>query len=537
VKFALFGALLAGIYYTAYSWLIQHDWPREDYTYCYLIPLVVLYLIWEKKKDLAAKSAVPSWGGLLFLVPGILLFWVGDLAGELYSLYLSSWLVAVGILWMHIGWQKLKVIAFALFMALTMFPLPNFLNTKVTFGLKLISSQLGVWLIQVYGMSAYREGNVIDLGFTQLQVVDACSGLRYLFPLLVMGILLAYFYRAALWKRIILVLSTIPLTIVTNSLRIALTGLIHAHLGAAAAEGFFHGFSGWLIFLFGLGFLLLEMWVLSWVPPKTEGRGKREEGRNSKTEDRRRKTEAEKTPDLKLNTENLKLSVFQPTFIVAVLLLGGTLVLSKTVEFREKVPSSKPFNQFPLKVGTWEGTRKYMGQEIIRELDLSDYTMIDFRRDGKPLDFYVAYYESQRKGESIHSPETCLPAGGWIFRQAGTVTVPFLNPQATNQRVNDSTPPAVRPSQGIKVNRAFIEKSGQRQFIYFWFPARGRILTNAWELKLYTFWDSLTRQRTDGALVRLITPVLQGEQVEDAEKRLQDFTRHIVPVLNEFIPN
>ena len=81
-----------------------------------------------------------------------------------------------------------------------------------------------------------------------------------------------------------------------------------------------------------------------------------------------------------------------------------------------------------------------------------------------------------------------------------------------------------------------MEKSGYRQLSYFWFPARGRILTNAYEMKLYTFWESLTRQRTDGALVRVITPVLQGEQVEDAEKRLQDFTKQIVPVLDQFLP-
>lgn len=81
-----------------------------------------------------------------------------------------------------------------------------------------------------------------------------------------------------------------------------------------------------------------------------------------------------------------------------------------------------------------------------------------------------------------------------------------------------------------------MEKSGYRQLSYFWFPARGRILTNAWEMKLYTFWDSLTRQRTDGALVRLITAVLQGEQVEDAEKRLQEFTKQIVPILDEYVP-
>jgi EpsI family protein len=91
--------------------------------------------------------------------------------------------------------------------------------------------------------------------------------------------------------------------------------------------------------------------------------------------------------------------------------------------------------------------------------------------------------------------------------------------------------------RSITVNRAIIEKSGYRQLSYFWFPARGRILSNAYEMKLYTFWDSLTRQRTDGALVRLITPVMQGEQVEDAEARLQGFTREIVPVLEEYIPN
>jgi EpsI family protein len=156
---------------------------------------------------------------------------------------------------------------------------------------------------------------------------------------------------------------------------------------------------------------------------------------------------------------------------------------------------------------------------FIKELDLSDYAMIDFKSDGKHVDFYVAYYESQRKGESIHSPETCLPGSGWDFRQAGRAHVSLAE-----------------PGRSITVNRAIMEKSGSRQLSYFWFPARGRILTNAWELKFYTFWDSLMRQRTDGALVRVITPVLQGEQVEDAEKRLQDFTKQIVPVLDEFIP-
>ncbi|MGD0237095.1 MAG: VPLPA-CTERM-specific exosortase XrtD [Syntrophorhabdales bacterium] len=507
-KFGLFGALLAGIYYSAYTWLIQRDWPREDYNYCYLIPLVVLYLIWEKKDALAAERAVPSWGGLLFLAPGILLFWVGDLAGELYSLYLSSWLVGVGILWMQIGWRRLKAIAFALFMALTMFPLPVFLDTKLTFSLKLISSQLGVKLLHLYGMSAYREGNVIDLGFTKLQVVDACSGLRYLFPLLIMGILLAYFYRAALWKRLLLVLSTIPLTIAINSFRIALTGIIYAHLGAAAAEGFFHGFSGWLIFMVSLAVLLAEIWILRLIAPGPEeslfGRG----------------TTVTQSVTGTMDETNGKRGVkTAPVFITAVVLLGVTLALSHAIEFREKIPITRPLAQFPLTVGTWDGARRYMEQEFITELDLSDYTMIDFKSSDKHVDFYVAYYESQRKDESIHSPETCLPGSGWEFTQAGKAQVALQDPH-----------------RSVTVNRAIMEKSGYRELAYFWFPARGRILTNAYELKLYTFWDSLTRHRTDGALVRVITPVYPGERLQDAEARLQEFTALIVPVLKEYIP-
>jgi len=161
-----------------------------------------------------------------------------------------------------------------------------------------------------------------------------------------------------------------------------------------------------------------------------------------------------------------------------------------------------------------------MEKIFITGLDLSDYTMINYKSgDSRHVDFYVAYYESQRKGESIHSPETCLPGGGWIFSQAGQVLVPIA-----------------ADGGSMKVNRAFMEKSGMQQISYFWFPARGRILTNAWELKIYTLWDALTRQRTDGALVRVITPVYPDEKIENAEARLQEFTRQIVPVLDGFIP-
>ena len=160
-----------------------------------------------------------------------------------------------------------------------------------------------------------------------------------------------------------------------------------------------------------------------------------------------------------------------------------------------------------------------MEQQFIDFLHFSDYTIINYKdKQGHSVNFYVAYYESQRKGEAIHSPETCLPAGGWSFRDAGEVSLSLL------------------PSSSIRVNRAFIENSGAKQLTYYWFAQRGRVLTSLFQVKIYSFWDALTKQRTDGALVRLITPVYPQEKLEDAEKRLQGFTQQIVPVLDGYIP-
>ena len=515
----IYGLLLAFIYFSTYDWLIRGDWLREDYNYCYLIPFVLVYLIWEKKKQWLKEASMPSWIGLPVLMSGILLFWLGDLAGEYFSLYISSWLVIVGLLWLHVGWKKIRIMTFPIFVSLFLFPLPDIINTKLTFNLKLISSEIGIKMIHFLGMSAYREGNIIDLGFTQLQVVDACSGLRYLIPLFLMGILMAYFYRAALWKRLIIVFSTIPLSIITNSLRIALTAILYPFLGPAAAEGFFHDFSGWAIFMVSLAVLLSEIWVLRKIMPRPGEGFMKKKG----TDNGRDKFDSENLEkhDSAVETKNARSFFTQPQFVVAVAILTATLAIYSIVDFREKIPISRPISQFPLVVGGWEGKRQFLDQKSIDALQFSDYVSIDYSKQGNsPVNLYVAYYESQHKGRSIHSPETCLPGSGWIFNQSGKRTIPLSG----------------KNSSSITVMRAIMEKSGNRQLVYFWFNQRGRILTNAYQMKIYNFWDALIKKRTDGALIRVISPVASSENIEDADKRLQSFIREIIPLLNEYIP-
>jgi exosortase D (VPLPA-CTERM-specific) len=514
VKAGLYAVLIFLVYKAAFAEL-RFQWGTEDYSYCYLIPFIVLYLIWEKRKQLSELPSVMEWRGLVPFAMGIGLYWLGELGGEFYTLYLSLWLIIAACLWIYLGWDKIKIIWFALVMMVAAFPFPNFVNFRATMQLKLISSELGVWMLHLYGMSAYREGNVIDLGFTQLQVVDACSGLRYVLPLMVLSLLLAYWFRAHWWKRIVLFLSSLPLAIFVNGFRIALTGILYSIFGAAVAEGFFHGFSGWLIFLFSIPILLLEMWVLRCLPPRQQkGDGRGERGEKSTIDGESGASNS------KFKIQNSKLSFFQPIFIITIALLVSTAVFSTTVEFREKIPIKKPLSSLALTMGEWTGSRGQIEQEFIDELQFSDYAMVDFKNNrGQTVNFYTAYYESQRKGQATHSPETCLPGNGWIFREAGGTGVPLGS------------------GRSMHINRAFIEKSGTKELVYYWFAQRGRVLTSLYQVKLYSFWDALTKHRTDGALVRLITPVYDKETLEDAEKRLQGFVGLIQPVLKDYIPD
>jgi len=513
IKFVLYGLLLLGIYHSALTWLVTHDWEKEAYSYCWLIPPLVLFLIWLKRDELVFLPSEPSWSGLAPICVGIVFFWLGELGGEYFTMYVSSWLILVGLCLLHLGWNKLKTIGFALFFILTMFPVPDFINTRIMLQLRLISSKLGVAIIKLFGLPATRNGNIIDLGFTKLQVVDACSGLHSLISLIVLCLLLVYFFKDHIWKRVVLFLSSIPLAIFTNSLRIAMTAILFKYFGAGVAEGFFHKFSGLLIFAICIPVLLIEMKVLEKLPPVRL---------NTTSESKETITKTSGNNPVVHKQVLTHGVLLQPMFIVAIILLVANLTISHTVDFREKIPAKKSLDQFPLKSGEWASTRRQaMAQKFIDALDLSEYVIINYQnREGKKVNFYVAYYESQRKGESIHSPATCLPGSGWSFNQSGAVKI-------TGVPGNIGT---------MEVNRVVMQWGQKRRIAYYWFPVRGRILYNAYQLKIYNFWDALTRQRTDGALVRLITPVYPDEKIEAAEARLKKFVRDIEPVLEEYIP-
>ena len=364
IKAACYLCVVVLIYFSTLKELLS-QWSVEEYSYCWLIPFVTFYVFWEKRGLLARLPSSPSWQGLIPLFAGIFLFWIGDLAGEYTAMYLSLWFVVIGLVWLHIGWQKMRSIAFPIMLSLAMFPPPAFIYARVTVWAKMISSQVGVFMLHIIGMSAFREGNIIDLGFTQLQVVDACSGLRFIVPLMLMSLLLAYWFKAHFWKRTALFILSIPLAIFMNSFRIALTGVLYGMMGAQAAEGFFHGFSGWLIFMAALPVFFTAMWILKKMPPNENGN--------------------KATPEVAIGeaigselVRNDK-SFLRPQFMVSMVILLLNLGLSHGIEFHQQIPISKPFKEFPMQVGEWKGTSEAMEQQFLDALSFSDYILANFK--------------------------------------------------------------------------------------------------------------------------------------------------------------
>jgi len=357
----------------------------------------------------------------------------------------------------------------------------------------------------------YLEGNVIDLGTYQLQVVEACSGLRYLFPLLSFGFLLAYLYQGSWWQRLIIVVSTAPITLLMNSIRIGVIGVLVEYWGIGMADGFLHYFEGWVIFVSCIGLLLLEIYLLN-----------RFVGSGGSLLDQF---------DLSFpQLSSLRLPVLSSwgqlvplmVSVAAILVFGG---VTSGIENRSEIePTRTQFTRFPLFHESWLGREGRIDSAILQTLKLTDHIIADYRHPdfGLPVNLYVAYYGSQRKGASVHSPRSCIPGDGWVITDLSQQSVPTMR----NGSALDT----------LMVNRVLIQKNDVGQLVYYWFDQRGRNLTNEYLVKWYLFWDAITLNRTDGALVRVVVPVPDGTKVEDAEAQLRQFVIDFYPRFGEFIP-
>ena len=508
IVFAIFVVLVAWLYQPIFVNLVRQWWNDDNYSHGFLIPLLSAYFVWERRERLAKLAVWPSPLGLVFLAGGVGMLLLGNVSAELFTMRVSLLVVLAGLVLYLFGREHLRTVSFPILYLLFMIPLPAIVFNAIAFPLQLFAARTATTVLQFMDIPVFREGNLITLANITLEVAEACSGIRSLITLLALAVTYAYFTQRRPWRRILLWLSTVPIAIVANVARVAGTGILAHLFGSQVAQGFFHDFSGWLIFLVAAVLLGAEGFLLSRLfrqarPDHTNASQERLEPDPA---DRPQESRARGLPS------------WRRVGIATGVLAAGILSLL-TLSHGEAVPIRQRLEGFPAQVGQWRGVGEALPPSVLNVLKVTDYIMRLYASPQAPLVWlYVGYYESQRQGQTVHSPQQCLPGSGWSILSREYLTIPLPG-----------------RSDPVTINQVLIGKGEDRQVVLYWYQERGRVVANEYAAKLYLVTDAITRNRTDGALVRISAPIRGSE--EETLKQLLEFTQLIFPKLTEFLPS
>jgi exosortase len=262
--FVLLAACFGYLYHHVITKLV-HDWYiDENYSHGFLIIPIALYFVWERRNRLKEAARASSGWGLVIVLTSLAALLAGILGSELFLTRISMLGTIAGILLFLYGWDHLRILLFPIGFLLLMIPIPAIIFNWIVFPLQLLASRFAEMALMTAQIPVLREGNVIRLANTNLEVAEACSGIRSLISLLTLGIVYGYFTDSRRWVRMILVVGTIPIAIAANGIRVAGTGIAAHFYGEEAALGFLHTFSGWIIFIaaFIMMFILYRVIVL-----------------------------------------------------------------------------------------------------------------------------------------------------------------------------------------------------------------------------------------------------------------------------------
>ena len=261
------GAFLI-LYWTTLADLIA-DWIIDpNFSHGFLIPFVAAYMVWYRQNHLRQIECRPSIYGIFIIVFGIMVYMAGNLGAELFLMRTSMIITLAGIIAFSFGAAMLKELAVPLCYLIMMIPIPAIIWNKIAFPLQLFAARISSETISMIGIPVFREGNILHLANTSLEVVDACSGIRSLTSLLALTGAFAFLSHLSQWKKWVIFLSAIPIAVAVNVVRLTITGMLAAWVGPEAAHGFLHDMSGLIVFGTALVLVYLLFILLTKIAKK-----------------------------------------------------------------------------------------------------------------------------------------------------------------------------------------------------------------------------------------------------------------------------
>jgi len=471
-------------------------WHDDNYSHGLLIPFISLYFIKARWPVLQKAKSSPHFTAILIVIAGLFLFLLGTIGSEYFTKRISLIIVLYGLVSFLEGREIAKTLRFPILILFFAVPLPYILYNAVAFPLKLLATKLVVHILSFCGMAVFREGNIVNLTHTTLEVVDACSGIRSLMTMVTLAFFLACMMHRNFFKRLLIILLAIPITVLANAFRVAATGILTGY-NPAWSGGIRHEAAGWLIF--ALSFVIL--WGISLLLKRGDSSAPFDNFQVSTSIDRRDSSPYTRRP-----------------FIIAAAILIAAIFYINFFGTVHKVPLLRPLADFPRQIGSFTMvSSQTFNDEVMNNVGVDHYIMRQYRDPtGYTLGLYIGYYESQTEGEIIHSPKHCMPGSGWNAVRSELVPLP------NSQKKGSSS----------KINRILLQKGMEKQLMHYWYQSRGRVVANEYKDRAYMILDSVFRRRSDGALVRITGP---GYNYADDVKKQLKFIAKLLGEIDEYL--
>jgi len=491
--------LIALLYARVLAHLFSEWVHGKDFSHGIVVPLFALYVVWQDRKHLTEIGTAPSWAGLPLVILSIAVLVLGVLGADIFLPRVSLLILLAGLIILFQGWTFFRAVLFPWAFLLLMIPIPALIMNRITFPLQLLAARLSATLLEMVGVVVLRDGNILTLASQQrLDVAEACSGIRSLLTLVTFAIVYGYLMETRTWVRILLVCLTVPIALVANSFRVFITGLLMQFGYINEAEGVPHELAGVLIFVVALIMLFVVhrviclIWNTGVAPPRLA-------------------TDPEEHP-----TEVRVKSLSFRYWLVAALLFAAVIGLQT-----HSSGDVKHVGLLPKQIGDWTGRDIPIPQDELDILGPGEYLQRDYNDTSKPqteISLFVPFFPSQRAGDTIHSPDHCLLGAGWF---------PISREVIQLRRMDGSTMP---------VNRYVVSKSGHQQLVLYWFQTHGRVIASEWQAKYYLISDSIRMNRSDGGMVRLMTPMIKGESTDAAQGRMMTLGSQLLPLMDRYLP-
>jgi exosortase D (VPLPA-CTERM-specific) len=492
--------LIAWLYGTILARLFAQWISDPNFSHGIFVPAFALFVVWRIRKKLKTIEPAPSWAGLPLIALALFMLIVGVLGGEFFLSRLSLLVLLAGLIILFQGWTFFRAVLFSWAFLILMIPIPLVILQKVTYPLELLVAKLACALLSLAGVPVSRDGLFIRLPAMLLDVRHSAISIL---PLLTIAVIYGYLADKRKWVHVVLACSAVPIAVAASSLRIFGAGTLAQYWDPDAAEGFFHVYSGLLMFVVSLIMLFILHRMISHVWKKSP------------------EQKSWESPQMAMSSQPGDLKGWALRFAVAAAFMVATALFLQPRLRGESLPSREALSSLPVQIGGWAGQDIRLDQQTLDILKPDEVLLRDYENSSQPqqsIDLFIAYSPTQNVGGQTVSWAHSLQAAGWV---------------PTSREVVQITGP---DGSSFPANRYVVSKGQDRQLVLYWFQAHGREVASEYWAKYYLVSDSVRMNRSDGGQVRLMTPMLEGESRDAAQARLMNFGSHLLPMLDRYIP-